>query len=60
MLILSWLIKIKEDLSGKIIILSSDKEVQQEQIKYPVIIKSKSIQHAFIVIRKEGMIKSDY
>jgi hypothetical protein len=54
------LIKIKEDLSGKIIIFSSDKEAQQEQMKYPVIIKSQSIQHAFFVMRKEGMIKNDY
>ena len=60
MLIVFWLIKIKEDLSGKIIIFSSDKEAQQEQMKYPVIIKPKSIQHAFFVMRKEEMIKNDY
>ena len=54
------MIKIKEDLSGKIIIFSSDKEAQQEQMKYPVIIKPKSIQHAFFVMRKEEMIKNDY
>jgi hypothetical protein len=54
------LIKIKEDSSGKINISSSDKEEQQERMKYPVIIKSKSIRHAFFVLRKEGMIKNDY
>jgi len=53
MLIISWLIKIKEDSSGKISLISADKGEQQEQIKYPVIIKSKSIRHAFFVIEKE-------
>jgi hypothetical protein len=54
------LIKIKEESSGKINIISSDKEEAQEQTKYPIIIKSKSIRHAFFVMRKEGMIKNDY
>ena len=47
------MIKIKEDSSGNISILSADKEEQQEQVKYPVIIRSKSIGHAFFVIKKE-------
>ena len=47
------MIKIKEDSTGKISILSADKEEQQAQVKYPVILKSKSIGHDFFVIKKE-------
>ena len=53
MSIISCLIKIKENSSGKISVISSDKEEQQENMEFPVIIKSKSIRHAFFVIKKE-------
>jgi hypothetical protein len=46
------LIKIKEEPSGKINLTSSDKEEEQKEVNYPIIIKSKSIRHSLFVIRK--------
>ncbi|MER5176720.1 MAG: hypothetical protein ABJB76_00135 [Candidatus Nitrosocosmicus sp.] len=47
------MIKIKEDPSGKINLTSSVKEEEQEESKYPIIIKSTPIRHSLFVIRKE-------
>jgi hypothetical protein len=47
------LIKIKEGPSGKINLTSVDKEDEQEETEYPIMIKSKSIRHSFFVIKKE-------
>jgi hypothetical protein len=46
------LIKINEEQSGKINLTSTDKEEEQEETKYPIIIKAKSIRHSLFVIRK--------
>ncbi len=46
------MIKIKEDLTGKINLNSPIKEEIQEQTEYPIIIKSISIKHSLFVLRK--------
>jgi hypothetical protein len=47
------LIKIKEDSSGKVSLISSDKGEEQQDTKYPISIRAKPIRHAFFVIKKE-------
>ncbi|MBA3750467.1 MAG: hypothetical protein H0X03_06180 [Nitrosopumilus sp.] len=46
------MIKIKEDLSGKINVISPVKEENHEEAKYPITIKSKYIQHSLFVVQK--------
>jgi hypothetical protein len=46
------LIKIKEDLLGKVKLSSSIKEEDQEETEYPITIKSKTIRHSLFVLRK--------
>jgi hypothetical protein len=46
------LIKIKEELSGKVNLTSSIKEEIQEETEYPITIKSKTIKHSLFVLRK--------
>ncbi|MGN6349216.1 MAG: hypothetical protein ACTHJ7_02925 [Candidatus Nitrosocosmicus sp.] len=47
------MIKIKEGSSGNVHLISSNKEEEQQDIKYPIIIKGKSLRHSFFVIKKE-------